>query len=153
MLYPVLSIVSVCNVYSVFWKFQNEQKWQYANKACCCSSKREKAKHSAADNCRMCGCCFKGQFGNLKSGCMDYKLWMFVAPTIKRWNITKVGWPSDKQTFRCPQRRRTFLHKSFLAWLIRNCAATLLPMREKWNTPTDNDFITVGNIVNDLLET
>ena len=153
MLYPVLSIVSVCNVYSVFWKFQNEQKWQYANKACCCSSKREKAKHSAADNCRMCGCCFKGQFGNLKSGCMDYKLWMFVAPTIKRWNITKVGWPSDKQTFRCPQRRRTFLHKSFLAWLIRNCAATLLPMREKRDTSTDNDFITVGNIVNNLLET
>ena len=32
------------------------------------------APQSAADNCRMCGCCFKGQFGNLKSGCMDYKL-------------------------------------------------------------------------------
>ena len=40
----------MCNVYSVFWKFQNEQKWQHANKACCCSSKREKAKPSAADN-------------------------------------------------------------------------------------------------------
>ena len=46
----------MCNVYGVFWKFQNEQKWQYANKACCCSSKREKAKPSAADNNNIVEC-------------------------------------------------------------------------------------------------
>ena len=31
-------------------------------------SNTEKAKPSASDNCRMWGCCFKGQFSNSKSG-------------------------------------------------------------------------------------
>ena len=42
-------------------------------------------------NCRMCGCCFKGQFSNLKSDWIISSESMFVAPTIKRSNITKVG--------------------------------------------------------------
>ena len=36
---------------------------------------------------------------------------------------------------------------------VRNCAAMLSQIREKLNMPTDSEFITVANIVNDLLET
>ena len=78
-------------------------KWQYADIACSCLSKREKAEPSASDNCRICSCCFKTQFGNFKSGWISSEN-MFVAPTRtrKRWNVTKIGRPSDKRTFRCP---------------------------------------------------
>ena len=78
-------------------------KWQYADKACSCFLEREKAELSASDNYRMCSCCFKTQFGNFKSGWISSEK-MFVAPTgtRKRWNVTKIGQPSDKRTFRCP---------------------------------------------------
>ena len=49
-----------------FWKIKNEWKWQYADKAS--SLKREKTEPRASDNCIMCGCCFKTQLGNFKSG-------------------------------------------------------------------------------------
>ena len=66
----------------VLWKIKNEWKWQYADKACACSLKREKLKElSTSDNCRMCGCCFKTQF-NFKSGWISSEN-MFVAPTRK----------------------------------------------------------------------
>ena len=38
---------------------------------------------------------------------------VFVAPTRKRRNVTKVGRATEKRTFRCPGRRRIFFHKSF----------------------------------------
>ena len=49
-----------------FWKIKNEWKWQYVDKAS--SLKREKTEPRASDNCIMCGCCFKTQLGNFKSG-------------------------------------------------------------------------------------
>ena len=67
---------------SFFWKFKNEWKWQYADRACACSSKRGKAELSTSDNIRMCGCCFKTLFGNFKSGWRDSAN-MFVAPARK----------------------------------------------------------------------
>ena len=121
--------------------------WRYAEKTCCCFTRREKAEPSASDNCRMCSCCFKTQFGNFKSGWISSEN-IFVAPisTTKRWNVTKIGRPSDKRTFRCPRRRRIFLHKGGNSG---NCAAILSQL----NTSTDNESITAGNIANDLLQT
>ena len=99
----VLSVVSVYNVVFSGGSNMSRWKWQYADKACSCLSKREKAEPSASDNCRICSCCFKTQFGNFKSGWISSEN-MFVAPTStrERWNVTKIGRPSDKRTFRCP---------------------------------------------------
>ena len=49
----------------------------------------------------------KTQFGNFKRGWISSEN-TFVAPssTRKKWNVTKIGRPSDKRTFRCPVRRR-----------------------------------------------
>ena len=112
-------------------------KWQYADKACSFFSKRKKAELSAADNCRICSCCFKTQFVNFMTGWISSEN-MFVAPTStrKRWNVTKIGRRSDKRTFRCRRRSRIFLHKG------GKCAAILSQL----NTPTVNEFITVGNM-------
>ena len=59
----------------------------------------------------------------------------------KRRNVTKVGQPTEKRTFRCPRGRRIFLHKSLLSGgtKVRNWAAMLSQIREKLNTPTDNE--------------
>ena len=59
----------------------------------------------------------------------------------KRRNVTKVGRPTEKRTFRCPRGRRIFLHKSLLSGgtKVRNWAAMLSQIREKLNTPTDNE--------------
>ena len=60
----------------------------------------------------------------------------------KRRNFTKVGQPTEKRTFRCPRGRRIFLHKSLLSVRnnqVRNWAAMLSQIREKLNTPTDNE--------------
>ena len=99
----VLSVVSVYNVVFSGGSNMSRWKWQYADKDCSCLSKREKAEPSASDNCRICSCCFKTQFGNFKSGWISSEN-MFVAPTStrERWNVTKIGRPSDKRTFRCP---------------------------------------------------
>ena len=43
---------------------------------------RKPKETSASDNYRMCGCCFKTQFGNFKSGWISSEN-MFVAPTRK----------------------------------------------------------------------
>jgi len=105
----VLNIVSVCN--AVFaGRSKNEWKWQYADKVCSCSSKRE----ITSDNCRMFSCFFKTQFSNFKSGWISSQN-MFVAPTRKRWNVTKADRPSDKRTFCCRWWIRIFLPKSFIA--------------------------------------
>ena len=59
----------------------------------------------------------------------------------KRRNITKVGRSTEKRTFRCARGRRIFLHKSLLSGgtKVRNWAAMLSQIREKLNTPTDNE--------------
>ena len=125
----VLGVVSVYNVVFSERSTMSGRKWQYADKACSCFSKSlEKAEPSASDNCRMCSCCFKTQFGNFNTGWISSEN-MSVAPTSTRKtsNVTKIGRPSDKRTFCCPRRRRIFLHKG------ENCAAILSQL----NTPTD----------------
>ena len=79
---------------------------------------------STSDNCRMCGL-FQNtvQFWEWVD-----KLWKYVCcPYYKRWNITRVGQPSEKQTFHFPRWRRIFVHESLLAmWnkgLKLRCAA------------------------------
>ena len=65
----------------------------------------------------------------------------------KRGNVTKVGRPTEKRTFRCPRGRRIFLHKSSFALRAEqrletapgNCTAMLSQIREELNTPTDNE--------------
>ena len=39
----------------------------------------------------------------------------------KRRNITKVGRPTEKRTFRCPRGRRIFLHESLLSVRNKGC--------------------------------
>ena len=63
----------------------------------------------------------------------------------KRGNVTKVGRPTEKRTFRCPRGRRIFLHKSSLLSvrnngqkLPRETARRYFRKLEK-NTPTDNE--------------
>ena len=56
------AILSVVSVYNVLFSGRSKMsgwKWQYADKACSCFSRREKAEPSASDNCRMCSCSFK----------------------------------------------------------------------------------------------
>ena len=106
---------------------------------CLLLEERERQKCQALRiNCRMCGCCFKTQFGQIyewmdkfgKCDCCTYQ---------KRRNVTKVGRRSEIR-FCCPQGRRIFLHKSLLSVLNKGyklrCDA--FPTREKLNTPTDN---------------
>ena len=53
---------------------------------------RKPKEPSASDNCRMCGCCFKTQFGNFtgKSGWISSEN-MFVAPTRKGTTLPKLA--------------------------------------------------------------
>ena len=39
----------------------------------------------------------------------------------KRRNVTKVGRPTEKRTFRCPRGRRIFLHESLLSVRNKGC--------------------------------
>ena len=85
-------------------------------------------------------CRFKTQFGNFYKG-MD-KLGKCVCCAYqKRRNVTKVGQPTEKRTFLCPRGRRIFLHKSLHSGgtKVKNWAAMLSQIREKLNTPTDNE--------------
>ena len=76
-----MSVVSVCNV--VFTRRSKMSESGSTPTKPVPQSKREKAEPSASDNCTMCGCCFKTQFGNFKSGWISSEN-MFVAPTRKR---------------------------------------------------------------------
>ena len=66
---------------------------------------------------------------------------VFVAPTRKEETLTKLADLLKKRTFRCPRGRRIFLYKSLLSCgtKVRNWAAVLSQIREKLNTPTDNE--------------
>ena len=67
---------------------------------------------------------------------------VFVAPTRKGETLPKLADRStEKRTFLCPRGRRIFLHKSLLSGgtKVRNWAAMLSQIREKLNTPTDQE--------------
>ena len=107
----VLSVVSQCNVV-FFWKFKNEWNWQYADRACACSSKRRKAELSTSDNWLECAAVVSKHFSAILR--VDGEtLQICLLPLLEKMNVTKAGRP--KRTSRCPWRRRIFLYKSLLA--------------------------------------
>ena len=97
-------------------------------------------------NCRMCGCCFKTQFGNFTSGWISSEN-VFVAPTRKGETLPKWADLLKNELFVVLEGgSRIFLHKSLPSvqrletapgspW---NCTAMLSQIREL-NTPTDNE--------------
>ena len=74
---------------------------------------RKPKETSASNNYRMCGCCFKTQFGNFKSGWISSEN-VFVAPTRKGGKLRKLADLLKTRTFRCRRGRRIFLLKSLL---------------------------------------
>ena len=101
---------------------------------------RKPKETSALDNCRMCGCCFKTQFGNFKSGWIRSEN-MFVAPTRKRETLRKLADLLKTELFVVVEEGESFSSRvcSSCETKVRNCAAMLSQIREKLNTPTDND--------------
>ena len=101
---------------------------------------RKPKETSASDNCRMCGCCFKTQFGNFKSGWISWKN-MFVAPTRKGEKLRKLADLLKTELFVVVEEGESFTSRvcSSCGTKVRNCAAMLSQIREKLNTPTDND--------------
>ena len=83
----IARVTFVCSWLRNFSKIKNEWKWQYADKAS--SLKREKTEPRASDNCRMCCCCFKTQFGNFKSGWISSEnMFDFFLPLLEKGETT-----------------------------------------------------------------
>ena len=101
---------------------------------------RKPKEMSASDNCRMCGCCFKTQFGNFKSGWISSEN-MFVAPTRKRGKLRKLADLLKTKLFVVVEEGESFPLRvcSLCGTKVRNCAAMLSQIRKKLNTQTDND--------------
>ena len=101
---------------------------------------RKPKETSASDNCRMCGCCFKTQLGNFKSGWISSEN-MFVAPTRKGEKLRKLADLLKTKLFVVVKEGKSFSSRvcSSCRTKVRNCAAMLLQIREKLNTPTDDD--------------
>ena len=95
---------------------------------------------SASDNCRMCGCCFKTQSAIFKSGWISSED-MFVAPTKKGEKLRKLADLLKTELLVVFEKGESFSSRvcSSCGAKVRNCAATLSQIREKLNTPTDND--------------
>ena len=97
---------------SFFWKFKNEWNWQYADRACACSSKRRKAELSTSDNWLECAAVVSKHCSAILR--VDGEtLQICLLPLLEKMNVTKAGRP--KRTSRCPWRGRIFLYKSLLA--------------------------------------
>ena len=103
---------------------------------------RKPKEPSASDNCRMCGCCFKTQFGNFtgKSGWISSEN-MFVAPTRKGTTLPKLADLLNTELFVVVEEGESFSARvcSPCGTKVRNCAAMLSQIREKLNTPTENE--------------
>ena len=101
---------------------------------------RKPKEPSAPDNCRMCGFCFKTQFGNFKSGWISSEN-MFVAPTRKGETLRKLADLPKIELFDVVEEGEPFSSRvrSSCGTKVRNCAAMLSQIREKLNTPTDNE--------------
>ena len=94
-------------------------------------------------NCRMCGCCFKRQFGNFTSGWIISEN-VFVAPTRKGETLPK--WADLLKNFSLSSRKEKLSPQEFalraeqrLETATGNYAAMLSQIREELNTPTDNE--------------
>ena len=96
-------------------------------------------------NCRMCGCCFKTQFGNFTSGWISSEN-VFVAPTRKGETLPKWADLLKNELFIVLEEGESFSNKSSLLsaeqrleTALGNCTAMLSQIREELNTPTDNE--------------
>ena len=95
-------------------------------------------------NCRMCGCCFKTQFGNFTSGWISSEN-VFVAPTRKGETLPKWADLLKNELFVVLEEGESFSTRvcSPCGTKVRNCqgncTAMLSQIREELNTPTDNE--------------
>ena len=88
-------------------------------------------------NCRMCGCCFKTQFGNFTNGWISSEN-AFVAPTRKGETLPKLADLLKNELFVVLEEGEPFSTTvcSPCGTKLRNCTAML---SQKLNTPTDNE--------------
>jgi len=95
-------------------------------------------------NCRMCGCCFKTQFGNFTSGWISSEN-VFVAPTRKGETLPKWADLLKNELFVVLEEGESFSTRvcspcgtKVAETAPGNCTAILSQIREELNTPTDN---------------
>ena len=95
-------------------------------------------------NCRMCGCCFKTQFGNFTNGWISSEN-AFVAPTRKGETLK---WADllKNELFVVLEEGESFSTRAVCSpcgTTVRNCpgncTAMLSQIREELNTSTDNE--------------
>ena len=95
-------------------------------------------------NCRMCGYCFKTQFGNFTSGWISSEN-VLDAPTRKRETLPKWADLLKNELFVILEEEESFSTRfcSPSETKVRNCpvncTAMLSQIREELNTPTDNE--------------
>ena len=91
-------------------------------------------------NCRMCGCCFKTQFGNFTSGWISSEN-VFVAPTRKGETLPKWADLLKNKLFVVLEEGESFSTRvcSPCGTKVRNYTAMLSQIREQLNTPTDDE--------------
>ena len=92
-------------------------------------------------NCRMCGCCFKTQFGNFTNGWISSEN-AFVAPTRKGETLPKWADLLKNELFVVLEEGESFSTRAVCSpcgTTVRNCTAMLSQIREELNTPTDNE--------------
>ena len=91
-------------------------------------------------NCRMCGCCFKTQFGNFTSGWISLEN-VSVAPTRKEEMLPKWADLLKNELFVVLEEGESFSTRvcSSCGTKVRNCTAMISQIREELNTPTDNE--------------
>ena len=95
---------------------------------------RKPKEATASDNCRLCGCCFKTQFGNFKTGWITTEN-IFTAPQRKGKKL-----PMLAEVFRTDlslhlEEKNSLSSRvcSPCGMKVRNCAAMLSQIREKLN--------------------
>ena len=98
-------------------------------------------------NCRMCGCCFKTQFGNFTNGWISSEN-AFVAPTRKRETLPKWADLLKNELFVVLEEGESFSNKSSLLsaeqrleTALGNCTAMLSQIREELTNRTVVRFV------------
>ena len=98
-------------------------------------------------NCRMCGCCFKTQFGNFTNGWISSEN-AFVAPTRKGETLPKWADLLKNELFVVLEEGESFSNKSSLLsaeqrleTALGNCTAMLSQIREELTNRTVVRFV------------
>ena len=101
-----------------------------------CTGRKPKKEATASDNCRLCGCCFKTQFGNFKTGWITMEN-IFTAPQRKGKTL-----PMLAEVFRADQSLDVEEKNSLSSRVcspcgtkVRNCTTMLSQIKEKLNKP------------------